>query len=73
MIDLEYLKWLPMKSPKMYQTLLYMSQGYEYAEIAKVRYVTYGTVKNQVLALRRKVGAKNAAHLIQMSHEAGIL
>ena len=73
MTNLEYLQWLPKKSPKMYQTILLMSTGCEFKEIADIRCVTHGTVKNQVLALRQRVGAKNSNHLIQLSHEAGIL
>ena len=73
MIDWYYLKNVKDCAPNRYRNLELMAQGYTYQEIAEIRCVEPGTVKNQVRALKQIVGAKTSTHLISLAYQAGIL
>lgn len=73
MIDWYYLENLPDKAPNKYENLKLLAQGYTINEIALLRGVASGTVKNQVRALRNTVGAKNTNHLVALAYQAEIL
>jgi DNA-binding NarL/FixJ family response regulator len=72
-IDWYYLKRLPDNAPKKYLTVSLAAKGFSNKEIAEIRCVAVGTVKNQMRAIMLDVGAKNRAHLIHLAHQAGIL
>lgn len=72
-IDWYYLENLPYHSPRRFEIIRLVSQGYNHDEVAKKLYISHGTVKNQMGRVYQRVGARNRAHLISLAHQAGIL
>lgn len=55
------------------RTLELMAEGKEYKEIASAFRVSLETVKTRMRIIRRKLGAKNAAHAVALAHRNGAL
>jgi DNA-binding NarL/FixJ family response regulator len=51
---------------------LYAS-GYQFTEIADMKFISYSSVKHTLAAARERVGAKNLTHLCVICFDSGLL
>jgi len=60
-------------SPKELATLKLIAEGCTFDEIAAVRLVALGTVKNQVVIIRYKLEARNVAHAVAIAKDKHLI
>lgn len=60
-------------SPREHEVLLLLSYGQSTNEIAKGLHLSYHTVNDYRKALKKKLGAKNAAQMIRRGFELQLL
>jgi DNA-binding CsgD family transcriptional regulator len=60
-------------TPRQIELLALYASGYQIDEIARMKYVSYNTVKNTLALARERVGAQNLTHLCVLALEAGVI
>ena len=53
-------------SPREYEVLELVSEGYQYAEVAKELNISLHTVKSHMVNIRARLGARTTAHAVAL-------
>lgn len=60
-------------TPRQLELLALYASGYQLAEIATLKFLSYGSVRNTLSLARDRVGARSLTHLCVICLDAGLI